>query len=252
MEPAWLAGGDPTQARAVQLQAALQPPAPALVASAHYGTALLDVRGMPILSMNAPTTPDDPLASRMWAHARNRDLLWYVTWFTPADPLNWQERELWHSAAFAVQREVDGHRALLFQLAPPPPDTTGGWTFGTIRLDAYAVQRRTDGLLVSLAWAAAAAPDGDYGWFVHVLDANGAIIAQQDRAPQGGYAPTSGWVTEQGVTDYLYFPLADATEADALRIGWVDPATGARLPVRDADGGAVEDGFVVVGATPAA
>ncbi|MDX2140700.1 MAG: hypothetical protein SF123_21635 [Chloroflexota bacterium] len=247
MEPAWLAGGDLTHARAVQLQAALQPPHAALIASAHYGTALLDVRRMPILSMNAPTTPDDPLASRMWAHARNRDLLWYVTWFTSADLLNWQERELWQNAAFAVQHEVDGHRALLFQLAPPLPDTTGGWTFGAIRLDAYALERRADGLLVSLAWAAEAAPDGDYTWFVHVLDANGAIIAQQDRAPQGGYAPASGWTAGQGVTDYLYFPLADAAQAAALRIGWVDPATGARLPVRDAAGGVVEDGFVVVG-----
>jgi hypothetical protein len=250
MEPAWLAGGDPTHDRAVQLQTALQPPHAALVASAHYGTALLDMRRMPILSMNAPTQPDDPLASRMWAHARNRDVLWYVTWFTPADPLNWQERELWQSAAFAVQREVDGHRALLFQLAPPQPDTAGGWTFGTLRLDAYALQRRDDGLLVSLAWAAAGVPQNDYQWFVHVLDANSSIIAQQDRAPQGGYAPTSGWAAGQTVTDYLYFPLADAAQVHALRIGWLDPTTGARLPVRGADGTALDNGFVVVEVAP--
>jgi hypothetical protein len=211
------------------LEQVLQPAHPALVASTHYGTSLLDIETLDMLSMNAPTEPGDALAQAMWGASVRHDRLWYVSWFPAADPLNWQERLLWETAAFAAQHEHEGHRALYFRLSPPTADTPASCCqFGEMRLMATGIQRSSDGLSIALEWQAEAAPRGDYQWFVHVLDAAGSIIAQQDRPPQGGYAPTSGWQAEQRVTDYLFFPLTEAEVANAvtLRVGWVDPTTG--------------------------
>lgn len=239
------AQSDNTQA-AVRLSAALNTPAPILLASNYLGSAVLDIRTHRVLSMAAPTAPDDPIAVRLWDKARTLDdKLWYVTWFGSADPLNWAERALWEESAFVAERNIDGHRALLFRFGAPQPDTDGSWRFGDVRLTHYAVQTVEDGLFVSLEWRAEASIRGDYGWFVHALDADGQIIAQQDRTPQGGYQPTSDWQAGEVVRDYLFFP----TQAAAIRIGWVDPNNGSRLPAFTAEGTAIAEDFVVISIT---
>jgi 4-amino-4-deoxy-L-arabinose transferase-like glycosyltransferase len=230
---------------AASLQQAIQPSATTVIASANYESILPDVKSGRIIAVNAPTTPDDPLASRLWANALARaedGLLWYVSWFPPADVQNWQERELWSSAAFALQRDTDGHRALLFHLDPPAPQSLDELIlFSDIALAACTIEITDGGIFVSLEWQAQDTLTSDYSWFVHLIDANGNILAQQDRAPQGVYMPTSAWQDGQRVTDYLYFPL-DAAAIDraiGVRVGWVDPQTGSRL--LDSD-----DGFIVV------
>ncbi|GAB4545258.1 MAG: hypothetical protein OHK0023_03270 [Anaerolineae bacterium] len=229
-----------------RLAATLETPAPILLATNYLGSAVLDIKTHRVLSMAAPTAPNDPIAVRLWEAARTLDdKLWYVTWFGRADPLNWVERALWQESAFVAERNLDGHRALLFRFRPPQPDTDGGWRFGQIRLTRYAVKTVTDGLFVSLEWRAEGGIGADYGWFVHALDANGQIIAQQDRVPQGGYLPTSGWQAGEAVRDYLFFP----TQAAAIRIGWVDPINGSRLPAFTAEDTAITEDFVVIGVT---
>jgi hypothetical protein len=233
------------------LQAALQPPGKVLVASTLFGESLVDVEnGSWLLSTNAPTTLDDPLAAPMtdFAFADGGDV-WLVTWFTPADPANWQEQALWERGAFAWEREAAGHRALLFSLTPTTPDQPGGYQFGVIRLENYGIQQTPTGLIVTVEWSASQPPAGDYQWFIHLLDAYGQIIAQQDRPPQGGYQPTSTWTQGETITDRLYFPGLQS-EGTQLRIGWIDPVTGERLSTATPDGTPITDGFVVMDTNP--
>ncbi|MBI5671542.1 MAG: hypothetical protein HZC41_26420 [Chloroflexi bacterium] len=236
-----------SDATARDLEAALQPPGTVVVASTLFGDALLDLDGRwRTFSTNAPTDTDDPLTRRLWNYALRQDKrLWLLTWFPPADRANWQEAQLWQSAAFIAEGRAADHRTLLFDLSPAPANRDGGQRFGSIRLARYGVLRETGAIKATLAWSADEAPTGDYYWFVHVIDAGGSILAQQDRTPLGGYAPTSDWVEGATVTDRLAF-LGEFPADARLRIGWTDPATGDRLPAFDADGTPQPDGYVII------
>ncbi|MGQ9887523.1 MAG: hypothetical protein ACUVSX_03440 [Aggregatilineales bacterium] len=244
--------GRSQQVELAALDAALQPPAATLVASSHFGDGLLDLeRSGRVVAMHAPTSPADPLAQSAWARAlalADGGSLWYVSWFAPGHPDNWQERALFEQAYFAAERSASGHRALWFSLAPDPPAQPGGWRFGPVALEAYSVETAADGLRVALRWAAVEAVPADYTWFVHLLNADSAVVAQQDRAPLGGFAPTASWSPGQRVTDRLFFPLPPGTETAgwALRVGWVHPASGDRLPAAAPDGAPLPDGFALI------
>ncbi len=112
------------------LQQSLQPPGTVLVASELFGELLVDVdNGSWVISTNAPTTPDDRLTAQLTDFAVGRGgNTWLVTWFGASDPANWQEQRLWDTAAFAWEREVAGHRALLFDTTPVPPTGSSEWS----------------------------------------------------------------------------------------------------------------------------
>lgn len=237
-----------TYSRIAELGAALQPPGAVAVTSTAFDETLLDLEiRAPVFSTNAPTPAGDRLASAAWRYGwAQSGRLWLVTWFPPAHPANWPERDLWERAAFGLERAAAGHRLLLFDLAPAPdPDQAAGHRFGPVTLARYGTAQSADSLWVTLEWRAQSAPTGDYTWFVHVIDESGQILAQQDRPPLGGYAPTSGWASDQAVTDRLVFPGAFPPGV-RLRIGWVNPAAGQRLPALAPDGAPLLEGFAVL------
>ena len=113
-------------------------------------------------------------------------------------------------------------------------------TFGdAIRL----MQTRTRADHIQFDWIALKQLDQDYTLFVHVLDANGKMIGQQDAQPFGGQYPTGLWDVGERVRDVREIALP--AEARQLRIGWYD-ASGARLPARKADGSLWPDGTVTI------
>lgn len=171
-----------------------------------------------------------------------------LTWFPPADPLNWQERELWETAAFVMERPLEGHRAVYFHRSPDPSDEReAGWRFGEITLEAFACQPVPDGVRLTVRWSADTVPEEAYSWFIHLLDPNGEIVAQQDRQPQGGYAPTNQWTSGETVIDRLFFPVqVRDLESWKLRVGFIHPSTGERLPVLMPQGTEVEAGYVEI------
>ena len=197
-----------------QFAQTFQPPGTVVAATTLLHDSLLDLKqNVPIITMNAPTSPDDLEARSLWDYAlRQRSLLWFVTWFAPADSANWQERDLWQSAAFVTERELMQHRALLFDLSVDPVEQRSGWKFGQVALAAYGVRIRPDGVQVILRWSAARVPLPHLTWFVHLLDSAGTIVAQQDRQPLGGYAPTENWQHDTVVVDRLFFPLTVAPD----------------------------------------
>ncbi len=200
-----------------------QPAGTVVAATDVFRNAFLDVKqNVPVVTITAPTSPDDPTIRAVWDYAlKQRELLWLVNWFAPADPQNWQERDLWQSAAFVTERPMLNHRALLFDLDPDPAEQAVAWQFGSIALDAYGVAIRPAGVQVLLRWSATA-PNKRLTWFAHLLDASGNVVAQQDRQPQGGYAPTETWKAGDSGRRPPVFP-------DPRRAGCGDLASARRL-----------------------
>jgi hypothetical protein len=94
--------------------------------------------------------------------------------------------------------------------AAAPPDTlsVGG---ETVRCDA-------DTILLNVAWMGPEPPARDYSVFVHLLDAEGNILAQADQhAPVYGWRPTSGWLPGEIVRDV--YALEQVEGGASLRYG---------------------------------
>lgn len=75
---------------------------------------------------------------------------------------------------------------------------TNGAVFNDeIALNGFQLSQFTlrpgDGLCVELKWQALKQPSADDTVFVHVLNAAGQLVAQNDMQPQSGFAPTSQW-----------------------------------------------------------
>jgi len=239
-------GGAPTQPRIDRLATAVEGADSVVVASTAYGAALIDLETRArVVSINAPVSETDNRAQQLWAHARLGSAHFaYLTWIPPADPLDWMGRALFESAAFLGEQPLDGHRLLRFETSAPPLAHDGGWLFGEIRLNRWGAQLRQGFLDVAVEWQITSPINTS--WFIHVVDADGRILAQQDRAPMGGYALNSSGQQGGILQDRLAFALDPLPSGASLRIGWIDPVTGERLPVTAADGTAVSDGFIVL------
>jgi hypothetical protein len=92
---------------------------------------------------------------------------------------------------------------------------------------------------LTLTWQSLAASDSDYTVFVHILDADGQIVAQADQQPRNGAYPTSLWTPGEFVVDTYTFNLPAGTYS--AEIGLYAPETGERLAVAGATGQAPND-----------
>ena len=88
-----------------------------------------------------------------------------------------------------------------------------------------------------------------YKVFVHLVDADGRIVAQQDGRPVGGGYATNDWRAGEVVRDLhvLTVPAGAQRGAYELRAGLYDEVTGRRLPVAGSEAGYVIVGTVDVG-----
>ena len=109
---------------------------------------------------------------------------------------------------------------------PPLQDRVDAELGGLVRLLGFETGPGTSQM--RLYWLALQPMDTSYQVFVHVLGADGAILAQADAAPVGGSRPTTGWLPGEVLADPYALPLNGAA---ALEVGMVDPATGQRLGV---------------------
>ncbi len=79
---------------------------------------------------------------------------------------------------------------------------------------------------ISLFWQSEAETAVSYRIFVHLLDADGEIIAQSDGEPAQWTRPTTGWLPGEIIVDEHVLDMTDGVE---LRVGLYDPETGERL-----------------------
>ncbi|HLF26545.1 MAG TPA: hypothetical protein VJG32_09420 [Anaerolineae bacterium] len=141
-----------------------------------------------------------------------RGPFWFV--FDESDPETWEESrrgELWLSQrACKVATQIAGAARVSRFIAAPQADTA---VFGEsdaifadeLHLTGFGLSGQTlppgGALCVALNWEALQAPAADYTVFVHFIDAQGRLVAQNDQPPQGGFAPTSGWSAGSQIAD---------------------------------------------------
>ena len=95
---------------------------------------------------------------------------------------------------------------------------------------------------LTLYWKRLAPLADDYTVFVHVLDANGVLVAQHDQMPARGANPTSLWDENEIVADrYAFDQLKNKPGAFRLVVGLYRAESGERLPVRDGKGNVLGD-----------
>jgi hypothetical protein len=119
--------------------------------------------------------------------------------------------------------------------------------FGNLAdLAGYEIQpsspRPGDTLAVTLYWQPQTETDRSYSVFVHLVDAQGQIVAQHDGIPGEGTLATTIWVPGEIIADPHTLPLPPGLLPGdyIVRVGLYDPTTSERvaitsdLPVRDA------------------
>ncbi|MBN1977796.1 MAG: glycosyltransferase family 39 protein [Anaerolineae bacterium] len=104
-------------------------------------------------------------------------------------------------------------------------------------------------LTVTLVWRAEGAPDGDYTAFVHLVDGDGNLVAQDDHPPLGDEYRTSFWARGDVIRDAYSLTLDEDQPPGGctLLIGLYDPAAQVRVPAYDGLGGRFRDDAVIAG-----
>jgi hypothetical protein len=105
-----------------------------------------------------------------------------------------------------------------------------------LALAGYDVDTNEGRFALTLYWRVEQAPAESLKRFVHALDSGGRIVAQADDVPANGALPMPFWRAGEYVVDQVELqPPVDAS-ATEFCVGWYEIASGARLPVRLANG----------------
>lgn len=125
--------------------------------------------------------------------------------------------------------------------APAPlrffePRATFGDLFELVGWDVTPLTLRADqDLEVTLLWRALRKPPMRYTGFVHLEDAHGAVLAQDDHEPKQGAYPTPLWASAEMARDtfHLKIPASLAPGEYVLRVGWYETDSQDRLSLPD-------------------
>jgi hypothetical protein len=121
-----------------------------------------------------------------------------------------------------------------------------------IRLEGYRLAQSEvspgDTLVLTLYWRADRPVEKHYTVFVHLQDANGNLIAQQDNSPARGMRPTNEWETDVLIEDpyEVQVPIDAAKDQYLLSAGMYDTTTIERLAVFDYEGRRLPEDRVVL------
>jgi hypothetical protein len=120
------------------------------------------------------------------------------------------------------------------------------WNNGILLTEAR-LSEDADGVTVQTTWRAQSFVKGDYTLFVHLLDAQGKLVAQQDQQPQQGALPTSVWQVGEQINEAVVVNASadQAAQWTTAVIGLYDPVSGQR-PKRISGTAEGEDDTVVL------
>jgi hypothetical protein len=120
------------------------------------------------------------------------------------------------------------------------PDQTVRVNFDdAIALVGYDLINQPEGSDLTLYWESIGSVAEDYSLFLHLLDADGKMVAQADAPPTNNAYPTSWWASGETIADFRSLPLAPT--ATHLRLGLYDLASGTRLVINESTLPAQED-----------
>jgi len=115
---------------------------------------------------------------------------------------------------------------------PRPADAVVGDVALLLGSDA-APARGVNALDVTLYWFALRDIGANYKAFVHLLGPDGAVIAQHDGDPVGGFTPTSRWRAGELIADRhrIVLPLGLSSGEYGLKAGMYQPEPPRNLPI---------------------
>ena len=104
-----------------------------------------------------------------------------------------------------------------------------------ISLRGYDLEQGDEHLTLTLYWRSEALTDTNYTRFVHLRNAAGKTVAQNDAPPGNSVYLSSLWEPGEVIADTLLLPLSEnlAPTTYTLAVGLYDPTTGQRLPVQN-------------------
>lgn len=100
-----------------------------------------------------------------------------------------------------------------------------------IKLLGYKLTHEEDRLILYLYWQAERRVSRDLHVFVHLVNAQGNIIAQADGPPVKGFYPSSKWLPKQIIEDVREIPVPCGTSPKMILVGLYDLTTLQRVPV---------------------
>ena len=140
-------------------------------------------------------------------------------------------------------------RAHDFQIPSPqhPLDLTLQGGHKLLGYDLVAKPEPGAPINLVLYWQPAGPADIHYSVFVHLIDQQGTILAQDDREPGDGEHPTTSWLAGETIADAhaFPFPATTATGPFGLEVGLYAPLTGRRVPFVNAAGDIIADHIVI-------
>ena len=189
----------------------------------------------------APYRPSSPEATA-WVdeivakHTRLFILFWGDA---ESDPERMIEPYLSQHAYKAADTWVSTVRLAIYGTAalPDAPTTSLDARLGdVIALEGYALPEIAfasgDVVPLTLFWRAEATPAERYKVFVHLLDADGTLVAQTDAEPGGGFALTSLWQPGEQIVDrYGVLVPPDSAPGEYRLLVGMYGFSGERLPV---------------------
>jgi hypothetical protein len=196
--------------------------------------------------------------ARLERLAATTDEVWVVSEYPPAAPDSGIER--WLAAhGFRQSERWYGPFRLASYRTGSAEDS--GWAAletnlgHSIRLAGFMVEdptrprRSGETLNLGLRWQTLGPVGADYTVFVHLLDEAEKVWGQQDVAPGGGFAPTSGWKPGQVLDDRYALPVETGAPPGTYRVevGMYLSQTGARLPVLDDKGAEIGNRVILPG-----
>lgn len=146
----------------------------------------------------------------------------------------------------------ENHGLVIYRLADAGPagcSPVGARFEGGITLECYEVYVSQDVPAgsgrragVYLSWRAESRPRSSFKVFVHLLDAGGQLVAQDDSLPVLWTYPTPNWQPGEVIVDFHQFPIGASVPPGAytLQAGLYDEDTGARLGRIDASGHSID------------
>lgn len=149
------------------------------------------------------------------------------------------------SCAVVGAPRVINHPPVTALASPPQVASDARWSNG-LTLAGYDLARDGDQQAITLYWRVDAAQPATLARFIHAVDGGGAILAQTDAMPDGRGVPMTAWQVGEYVTDAVTLAIPPGVEAAELRVGWYDPATGARIPTVGPDGAPLPDDFLAI------
>lgn len=204
-----------------------------------------------VLRMNLPDYGFSRDADVLHAHSREAleniaarsQRVWLVTeGIGPADPQNQIEAWLAGHAFQASDQWIGtpGVRVTLYGFSSRPPrplsaaPTRAAFARGITLVAAEAPAGPVaagEVAPVTLVWQTASPQTKPLQVFLHLIDAQGTLVAQHDGQPGAGYRPVTGWAVGEQVRDQhgIWLPDNLAAGQYELYVGLYDPQTGQRL-----------------------